>query len=163
MIVTGGGIRLDDIIGGTLNVGNVPIGRVAQSIVSSSNGGLVTLTASDTIILTLGLGFAFSDVQILLQVGMLGTKGATSGRSKVRIFQSTGTAVADFRTTTQEFGVSSFVSANDVWNVCYTGILEITTSGTITIGVNGLSAGSDMTIAAGECALHGMVLRNPSS
>lgn len=160
MIISGGGVRLDDIIGGTLNVGNVLLNRLLRLNASTSNLALVTVTNVITQILSGNLGTVGTADQILLTLALVGTKGATAGRTEAHIYKVSGTASVTFLTNDTTFGNAEFVEANLVWVECFSTVLNVASGGTLVVGVEGVSAGSDLSISAGGCGLLALVLRN---
>mgnify|MGYP001594987112 CR=1 FL=1 len=87
------------------------------------------------------------------------TKGATAGIEKIQAVKQIGTATIQAYNDTSEIQASRQLLANEVRNILLSGVVKVTVSGTLTIRVQGISDGSDSTIAIGAGQLYVLVLR----
>lgn len=162
MILVGGGVRLEDIIGGTLNVGAVPWARLIRLDASAANAGLVTLVAGNTTIVTVDLGTVVVGDRIYCDGTAQLDKGVTAGISQMFVAQSTGTAVlvsyGGQATSTETF----FQQASESLIRQVGAIFRVTTGGTLTMRLAGLSNGSNATVQAGAGGIYGVVFRGPA-
>ena len=157
-----GRISLSDINGGVLSAGVVPWPRLTQDGVINANSGLVTLTGLPTsIFVGSPLNNLAAQDRIIANVKVTVTKGGTTGLTSVRLRQSAGTATVRWESTATEVqNVETAQPNGSVWICTFTVIGYANVGGSSTFEVDGISAGSNGTVAVGDGQLALYVFRN---
>ena len=126
---------------------------------SAENAALVTVTALGVPIVSLpSITVAVGD-RVLVYASLLATKGATAGNDSIWVSQSAGTAVGTFLHNYSILKHIESVLANGDLAIVLAGVFKITGAGTLTLRLDGDSAGSDSSVAAGNADIHALVLR----
>ena len=155
MRLTPGGIRLDDILGGTLNVGTIPAPRFRRFEGQATNGIGLTITAAGVDIITLDCGSVVAGDRFFIQGLVDMVKGLTAGRSSVSLLQHAGTAgIAFGESETAAVESDSGVPASEAARFSPCAMGKVTSSGTLTLKLRGVSAGSDSTVAINNGEIH---------
>jgi len=155
-----GAVRLQDIVNGRLFAGIVPWPRMAREKVSAKNAGIVTVLAANTAILTLALQDVLSNDLLLVSARVSGTKGITLGNTDIFVNFSAGTA--SFFAYNDKLLLDTRLNNQPASSVCIqtlVGMLSIFGGGTLTLALTGASAGSNLTVSAGDGQLEVLVLR----
>ena len=146
-------------ISGTLTAGGFDIIPNSTSL-TSENAGTVTVTASATSVTTVDLGTVVSGA-ILMVDGILESvsKGAADGRVTVQVDKSSGTAAVEaYHDRSAVVNRQRWLSG-DVFTQSVSGILEVTTGGTLVLRLAAASESSDTTVGAGEGQLRATWLK----
>ena len=161
------GIRANLNIDGDLSVsgtitGDMVISAVQRREAYETNSGNVTVTGALTTILTLDCGSCSDGDRILLVGTAQFEKGATGGRSRLRIDESTANTVGFFDSWFAGFlpGSDFTQDANDTNRLTVFGIAEVGKSTQISILMRGISDGSNSTVSTGQAVVHAWVFRN---
>jgi hypothetical protein len=113
------------------------------------NAGVVTLIAGPTLIVEIDVGLCNTNQIILCEAQAQVTKGGVAGDCLLRLVQSAGTAVLDWGVTANAPNQGNpNVGAGLIWLASLMGSVRVTQGGTLTIRLEGSSAGSNGTIAA---------------
>lgn len=124
-----------------------------------SNAGLVTLTGSYVTIKTLDIGTFDVGAKIRIDVYVETYKGGTAGNTTVRLKKDSGTGVIEFFDGMTQVLARQSCVINEEWNVLMSVIGQITTAGTIVLLIEGISSGSDTTVAVNAGQLYALVLK----
>ena len=126
---------------------------------SAENAGAVTVTALGVAIVSLpSMTVAVGD-RVLVYASLLAVKGATAGDDSVWVSQAAGTAVGTFLHNYSILKHIESVLASGNLAIVLAGVFKITGAGTLTLRLDGDSAGSDSTVSAGAADIHALVLR----
>lgn len=139
--------------------GVVPLARM-QRTEASAQSGAVTVTSSDTSVITLSLGTVNSGDRILVTAWMRATKGATGGTTLMYVGQSAGTATITTLNSEVILKTSMNVPASSLQDQLISGVIKVTGTGTLTLRITGNSAGSDSSVPSGGSQVHAIVLNN---
>ena len=147
---------------GVHTAGTVPLARMLRTEASGENAGAVTLTSSETTITTADLGTVNTGDRILISAAVVGaTKGGTAGSVAIYVGSSSGTAtITAYNDRDRLYGPLVTVAAVNTYNGNVSGILNVTSGGTLVVKLYGASAGSDSSILAGQGQIHAIVLNN---
>ncbi len=153
-----------DKVGWTVATGSqvrgiVPLARMQAEEQSAENAGAVTLLVGATAIATLASMNVVAGDRILVAGLVAVTKGATTGLIRINVTKSAGTA-------TIVWGVNKADLVDERPNIlngslnqfALFGICEVTGTGTLTLQLAGLSAGSNSTVAIGDGDLYALRL-----
>lgn len=143
----------------------------AQTGLDFTDGTLATVTvlATETDLLSIDLGtVAVGEIWLVTQTnnetGAAGiwTKGGTAGQTYGYIKKSSGTAVAKFAggTLTPAFMQGATVDASETWSTSLSGVIEITTGGTLVLKYSGKSAGSNSTVWTNAVVLYAIKIKD---
>ncbi len=146
---------------GKILLGVVPLARmqVAESIVT--NTVAVTVTAAQTIVVSsASVTVALGDRLLIFGEAFL-TKGATAGRTEIVLQNTGGTGLVTGPRHLSSAGgdvEQSQTASGGLLFGCGT-IYHVDNAGTITMSVVMTSAGSNGTVAIGDCGIHLIVLQ----
>jgi hypothetical protein len=144
---------------GLLGTGLIPLSMLRVDEQTAQNAGAVTLLAGGTQVTVLAsMTVAVGDR--IVYVGFFrALKGATSGLTWAAVVQQTGTAVIAeaLGLTGASHETAHLLNSTEFRRI--SGIFRVTTAGTVTIGLNGFSQGSNSTVAINDGQLHALVLR----
>lgn len=139
---------LDQIVTGTLRLGTVLAGVIFRFVGWWQNAGIVTLTTPAwTTITAHNCGTVESGDFGVVLFTMIAQKGIGAGQVSLRI---TPTGTATINTYPGGLGTNNFqrpYAAGVTDSMCVAFAFEVTGSGTLTLSVQGLSVGSNASIA----------------
>jgi hypothetical protein len=154
-----GGIRLDDLIGGTLNAGVVGVDRTSRGYFSTANAGVLTVSNPPSDVLTLDLGTVVLGDIILVSAKWDLTKTGAAGYCWSIVDKVSGTASIGFASTWPNLWSQDSIIASGQWMEGVSGIAEVLTAGTLVIRLSCGSIGSTADIPIGGVYLSALVLR----
>lgn len=129
---------------------------------SAENAGIITVTASTTLIAELpSMTVAVGD-RIMIGVFLQIAKGATAGLTRIRTYKQSGTATIVFGNDYSEGDEALYQDASPIipdFRFSATYIARVTVAGTLVLSFNAASGGSDGTVAAGAGQLYALVLK----
>jgi hypothetical protein len=150
---------LDDIAGGTLLAGVVPLARMLRARYKGHNAGAVTVVAGATTVLTLDCGTVVTGDVIRVSAYALFTKGATAGYAYLKLLKDSGAATVEFFDGLSEAAhYRDTVVASGNVTIPITAVVEVTLGGTLTLKLTGYSAGSNSTVAIAGAQMYVEVL-----
>lgn len=145
--------------GNKQTAGTVPLDRMRRGAdVSSENASNVTVTSTATTITTVDCGTVVAGDRLFVTAISSFIKGATSGQCTIFAGISTGTAVVQGYHNRTNILSSAEVSASANVNLHLSGVLKITTGGTLILKLAGISDGSDSTVTVALGELHVVLL-----
>ena len=124
----------------------------------SATSGAVTLTTSDTPILSINVGTVSVNDILLITIHMGITKGGTGGRTYMYI-TPTGTSTIEFYNTSTIVQHSFYQEASIGYVQQVVAVGTVTVAGTLTLAFSGRSFGSNGTISANEGNMDITILR----
>lgn len=116
----------------------------------AQNAGAVTVLAGGTDIVTMPARNVFVGEFVLAQCRLQISKGATAGQTDL-LLNNGGSASIVWVTDSASPRISDRALAAQVMAWHLIGIGRVTVSGTLTLAARGVSAGSNSTVAIGEC------------
>jgi len=147
-------VTLDQIVGGTLASGTVPHPRLWRADQGAFNAGIVTITAAEVTVLTLGTFGLVAGDRLLVFVQVLAAKGGAAGLNFLAVKKLAGTADVNWSWGDTQAFEQSWVLAGEPKGSNFCAIGNCTVTGTCTVGVTGTSGGSDSTVAIGSARAH---------
>lgn len=126
---------------------------------SARNPGIINIPAGQTTLASLDCGTVNVGDLVLLNVACIGGKGGVAGITRIKGLQLAGTAVTYFLDNMTGSTQGWVVGAGDVAEFIYTCVCRISTSGTLTLGVAGTSAGSDLNVQAMNAQIYVWIFR----
>lgn len=145
---------------GVMTIGTVPLSRMRRAEVSAKNAAVVTVTPSAGQILTLDCGTVAVGDRLFISAYLEMTKGATAGRSTLSIGKTSGTAVVSSYNDRAGVYDSWYQPASATYVKNASGILNVTTAGTLVLLLSCLSDGSDSTVAIGAGQMSAVILKD---
>ncbi len=153
-----GGVRLDDILGGTLNFGTVPLARMRAEEISAENAGAVTILVGLTNIVSLASMSVVAGDRILAAGFLICTKGATGGTNVYEIAQTAGTATIQVVNSRGTVQWRNNVLAAEVDGFSTVQVVKVTVGGTLTLTLRAQSAGSNSSVVAADGQIYALRL-----
>lgn len=145
---------LNDITGGILASGVVPHPRLWRADQGLFNAGVVTITAAEVDILTVGtFGLAAGD-RLLLVANVTATKGGVTGLTQVKLKKGGGTADVNWMWGAADAWQRMQQVAGEIDDFRIVAIGNCVNGGDYTVLIRGDSAGSDSTVAGGAARAH---------
>ena len=147
-----------NIYGDNIYRNNYPIfSKINEAI--ASNAAVITLPSTpSTTIATLGLGNVLTGQRILCIAEVSSTKGGTAGLTRISILKDSGSASIDFYGLFSTAIQQGYHPASTNMTISISTIMRITGNGTLTIALEGLSAGSNASIATNDGVIHAIVI-----
>ena len=125
---------------------------------SAQNSGSVVVLDTGTVICTLDLGTVSLSDRILVTATINSTKGASAGMTEFFIQKSSGTAVVAAFNSRTYIRQAAYELAGVTNERVISGILKVTTAGTLVLEFKGYSEPGSITISAGNGQIHAIVL-----
>jgi hypothetical protein len=152
-------VTLDQVVGGTLATGTVPLLRTMRTLVRNANGGIITVLAADTTVVLLSAANVVSG-DIIHVTGMARlVKGGVAGAIHLHVVQVAGTASILWGFYGSELGIEiPSLGAGANIHLPVSGYAEVDSSGTCQLALVATSAGSNASVAIGEGQFSAMVL-----
>lgn len=144
---------LSDITGGILGSGVVPHPRLWRAD-QGATAGLVTVTAAEVTILTVGTFGLTAGDRLLLIYEVALAKGGTSGHSSLAVRKTGGTADVNWSWGATQANWEEWALAGETKYVPGIAIGNCVNGGTLTLAILGTSQGSDSTVPAGGARAH---------
>lgn len=141
---------------GVMTAGTVPVDRIKRTEANGTNAAAVTVTAASTIVATIDLGTVNTGDRVLISARVAGTKGATAGQTTALLSASGTASISVYGGHTS---IDPSTPASGVTGFALNSWVVVTAGGTLTVGVNGISAGSDLTVAISDSSIVGVVFR----
>lgn len=135
----------------------------ARQEFSSENAAAVTITAVATTVVTVNAGTVAVGDRILVTAKMVAAKGATAGRTWIRVQRNSGTASVEFTHNDTQAESAIEVSASIGSYQYLSTIAKVTVAGTLVFALMGESGGSDSTVAIGDGGLYALITRESSA
>ena len=147
-----------NIYGDNIYRNNYPIfSKINEA--TASNAAVITLPSTpSTTIATLGLGNVLTGQRILCIAEVSSTKGGTAGLTRISILKDSGSASIDFYGLFSTAIQQGYHPASTNMTISISTIMRITGNGTLTIVLQGLSAGSNASIATNDGVIHAIVI-----
>jgi hypothetical protein len=153
-----GEISLDDISGGTLGAGVIPLARMLRAEEYAENVADVTVTAGGTEIVALSSMTLVAGDRVLVMAQFDGLKGAVNGGLQISINKWAGTAVGVFAASLGSVFFEQYIGATKSVGATLVGFWRCTTGGTATFSLRGVSEVSDFECPALMCEIHAIAL-----
>ncbi len=146
MLLGLGRLSLNDLTGGTLTTGKVPLARFSE-YVQAQSGAVTVLAAATTIVDAPQIDVVALDVVVVCGYVPV-NKGGTGGDITVRLLQTAGTAVGAFLSSRANVTNNIFTPATAWFEATPVSLWVCTSGGTVTFRMEGLSAASNGSVAA---------------
>jgi hypothetical protein len=150
--------RIDTgLLGGSL----IPLSMLRRDEASGENAGGVTLLATNTALVDVAtaVDVAIGDrITVYAKVGA--TKGAVSGTTAISIVKQAGTATGVWTFDEGSMPDERSVVALEFAAFSIAGVFRVTGAGTLTLRLQGRSAGSNSDVGAGDADLYLLTLRD---
>jgi hypothetical protein len=146
---------------GLLGTGLIPLSMLRVDEETGQNAGVVTILAAATQIVSLASMTVAVGDRIFWSGFARVLKGATTGHTQVFCNHVSGTAVLAeaLGLTGADLDINQANATTEFRRI--SGIYMVTGAGTAVLGLGGLSAGSNSTVAINDGQLHALVLRGP--
>ena len=155
-----GGIRLDDVSGGTLGAGVVPLSRFMRAEGAAKNAGAVTVTPAGVTIVSLTLPAPVVGDRVIVCAQVKMTKGAVAGRCEVSIDANCGAGLSVFEEANAPH-TRGEIAIGAIFEHPLTGVgMVLEVAADFVVDVNALSIGSDATVAIGGASVYAFILRD---
>jgi len=145
-----GAITLDDIVGGVLQVGEVPLPRILRRETTFENAAGRTLGGALGIIMTGVLADCEIGDRIAVWFSAEVVKGGAGDTTELTVEQSGGTGTIVFNNDELILYNSSWVNAAALWGVSWAFLVKCTVAGSPIMRFDGRSLTADSTIALGK-------------
>ena len=147
--------------GGVMTSGTIRLDRLKRTEVSNENAGAITVTSALTTVTTIDLGTVVTGDRVMITAYMVATKGGTLGDVTLRTIYDSGTGLIEvYHDALNLINRQHDVPAASSIIMNLSGIIKISTGGTLILKLAAESVGSDSTVGIGSGQLYALVLNN---
>jgi hypothetical protein len=148
---------------GLMGTGLIPLSMLRRGEASGENAGVVTILAAQTALVDVAtaVDVAIGD-RVIVYAQARATKGVTAGTTDISVIQQAGTATGVWTHNNASMIDFRDVGASVDAQFYLSGIFRVTGAGTLTLRLQGRSAGSNSNAPAASAELYLLTLRDGS-
>jgi hypothetical protein len=146
---------------GLIGASLIPLSMLRRDEASGENAGSVTVLATNTALVDVATAVAVAVGDRILVYAKVGaTKGAASGTIAISVIKQAGTATGVWTFDEGSMPDERSVTALEFAAFPISGVFRVTGAGTLTLRLQGRSAGSNADVGAGDADLYLLTLRD---